>query len=105
MTISRITPASMGLAKRAVPIVLITGGTGFTGSHLAHRLGEHAFEWGVHAAQEAAGPSSGRKLACHVRNACSSVSFNTATRTVRNGWTVLRFHRICCRLIIRFATI
>ena len=28
----------MGLARRAVDIVLITGGTGFTGSHLVHRL-------------------------------------------------------------------
>ena len=43
-----------------------------------------------HAAQEAAGPSSGLKPACHDRNACSSVSFSTATRTVRNGWTVSR---------------
>ena len=32
------TPSSMGLARRAVHIVLITGGTGFTGSHLVHRL-------------------------------------------------------------------
>jgi hypothetical protein len=47
----------------------------------------------------------GLKPVCQDRNACSSVSLSTATRTVRNGWTVSRFHRICCRLIIRFAMI
>jgi hypothetical protein len=64
--------------------------------------GEHAIEWGAHAAQD---PSTGLKPACQDRNACSSVSFSTATRTVKNGWTVSRFHRICWDLIIRFAMI
>ena len=35
------------------------------------------------------------------RKACSSVSFGTATCTMRNGWTVSRFQRRCRRLIIR----
>jgi hypothetical protein len=63
---------------------------------------EHAIEWGAHPAQD---PSTGLNPACHDRNACSNVSFSTATRTVKNGWTVSRFHRICWDLIIRFALI
>jgi nucleoside-diphosphate-sugar epimerase len=34
----QLNPFVDGLARRAVHIVLITGGTGFTGSHLVHRL-------------------------------------------------------------------
>jgi hypothetical protein len=43
-------------------------------------LGEHAIEWGAQAAQD---PSTGLKPVCQDRNACSSVSFSTATRTVK----------------------
>jgi hypothetical protein len=44
--------------------------------------------WGAHAAQDPEGFSTGLKPVCQDRNAGSSVSFSTATRTVRNGWTV-----------------
>ena len=50
--------------------------------HIRLDAGEHAIQWGAHAAQDR---STGLKPACQDRNACSSVSFNTATRTVNNG--------------------
>jgi hypothetical protein len=55
------------------------------GSRSSASIGEHAIEWGAQAAVDTVGPSSGLKPACQERKACSSVSFRTATRTVRNG--------------------
>ena len=66
---------------------------------------EHAKLWGAQAASGAAGVSTGLNPACQDRKAGSSAPLSTATRTVRNGWTVSRFHRICCFLIIRLAMI
>ena len=40
-----------------------------------------------------------------MRKASSSVSFSTAVRTLRKGYTVALFHRICCFLLMRLATI
>src|ERR1019366_4757762 len=39
------------------------------------------------------------------RNESAKVSFRTATRTARKGWTVQRFHLICCALAMRLAMI
>ena len=39
------------------------------------------------------------------RNEPAKVSFSTATRTARKGWTVQRFHRICWALAMRLAMI
>ena len=37
------------------------------------------------------------------RNESAKVSFSAAVRTARKGWTVQRFHLICCALAMRLA--
>ena len=71
----------------------------------AGRPGEGAIVWGVHAAQGSEEDATGRKPTCQDRTACSERPIQHRARTVRNRCTVSRFHRICCRLIIRLATI
>ena len=39
------------------------------------------------------------------RNKSAKVSFSAAVRTARKGWTVQRFHLICCALAMRLAMI
>src|ERR1035437_4662577 len=49
--------------------------------------------------------SIGLKPRNQPRNESAKVPFSTAVRTARKGWTVQRFHLICCALAMRLAMI
>lgn len=60
---------------------------------------------GYAAASSATFGSTGLNPGNQSQNESAKVSFSTAVRTARKGWTVQRFHLTCCALAMRLAMI